>query len=134
MEWLSILAGGLLGGTGLGAVLVFISTRKRDASTDLAGRFDDASELAKYIREQVEAEVERQTAQMRREMQQVKDESHQMNDVIRTRETQLWMWNHRGRPGDLPALPAQILTRLGLSHLIPDDSLEDTEPLSKETP
>ncbi|MDF2919738.1 MAG: hypothetical protein K0S70_3955 [Microbacterium sp.] len=111
----------LVGGGGLtalaGSVLVFVATRRRDNDAALAGRFDDASELAKYIRE----EVERQVAPIRAELTKVKNESHEMHDAVRAHFTQLWMWDHRGRVGPLPLLPTQILNRLGLTHLLDDD-------------
>lgn len=80
----------------------------------LAERFDDASQLAQYIRE----EVERQVTPIREEMQRVKQESHEFHDAVRARETQLWLWDQRGRAGDLPMLPAPILERLGLGNLV----------------
>lgn len=122
MEWLSITLGG--GGlfVGLGAVLLFISTRKRDRSTDIAERFDDASELAKYIRE----EVERQVAPIRAELALVKQESTEFHAAVRTRETQLWLWDQRGRQGALPMLPGPILERLSLAHLVDDWPTEPT--------
>lgn len=83
------------------------------ASADIATRFDDASQLAQYIRE----EVERQVQPIRDEMQRVKSESHEMHDAVRARETQLWMWNIQGRSGQMPELPNPILTRLGIAHL-----------------
>lgn len=124
MEWLSITLGG--GGlfVGVGAVLLFISTRKRDRSTDIAERFDDASELAKYIRE----EVERQVAPIRAELKTVKEESHEMHGAVRARETQLWLWDQRGRQGGLPMLPTPILERLNLGHLVEDWPTEPIHP------
>ena len=88
----------------------------------LAARFDDASQLAQYIRE----EVERQVAPIREELQGVKRESHEMHDAVRARETQLWLWDQRGRQGELPLLPAPILIRLGLGHLAEDWPTEPT--------
>lgn len=122
MEWLSITLGG--GGlfVGLGAVLLFVSTRKRDISTDVKERFDDASELAKYIRE----EVERQVAPIRAELALVKQESTEFHAAVRTRETQLWLWDQRGRQGALPMLPGPILERLSLGHLVDDWPTEPT--------
>jgi hypothetical protein len=97
---------------------------QREREQTIAERFDDASELARYIRSevasQVEAEVERRMAPIRAEMATVKRESHEMNDAVRARETQLWLWDQRGRSGELPMLPAPILERLGLAHLHPD--------------
>lgn len=99
---------------------------RRERDQTLAERFDDASDLAKYIRDQIEAEVERQVAPIRAELARVKSESHEMHDAVRARETQLWLWDQKGRPGDLPMLPAPILARLGLGYLIhPDLSRKD---------
>ena len=83
----------------------------------IAARWDDASELAKYIREQIEAEVERKIAPIRDELNRVRSESHEMHDAVRARETQLWIWDQRGRQGNLPMLPAPVLNKLGLGHL-----------------
>jgi uncharacterized coiled-coil protein SlyX len=47
----------------------------------------------------------------------VQREAHEMNDAIRSRETQLWLWNIRNRTGPMPELPAPILKRLGIGHL-----------------
>lgn len=81
--------------------------------SDIAARFDDASQLAQYIRE----EVERQVKPIRDEMKRVKQESHEMHDVVRARETQLWKWNIQGRAGEMPELPTPILEKLGIAHL-----------------
>ena len=97
----------------------------------IAARWDDAVELSQQMREEIKAEVERQVAPMREELQRVKDESHEMHDAVRARETQLWLWDQRGRPGDLPMLPSPILQRLSLGHLI-TGPFEDTEPIIKE--
>lgn len=83
----------------------------------IAARWDDASELAKYIREQIETEVERKVAPIRDELNRVKSESHEMYDAVRARETQLWLWDQRGRVGSLPSLPDPILHRLGIGYL-----------------
>jgi len=126
--WLPILLGGG-GGAGLVAAwLVYKASKRRNTDLSLAERFDDASELAKYIREQVaeqvEAEVERRVAPIRKELQTIKAESHEMNDAVRAHVTQQWLWDQRGRPGSLPMLPAPILERLGLAHLHPDHHKE----------
>jgi len=114
--WPLIFGGGGLAGV-VAALLVFAAAKRRNTDQALAERFDDASELARYIREQVATQVEEQLAPMRKELAKVKDESHEMNDAVRARETQLWMWDQRGRLGALPMLPFPILERLGLSHL-----------------
>jgi len=137
MEWLWQLAAPVLGVAG-GVVTAYLGLRGKRGETDvaataaqeaaLAARFDDASQLAQYIRE----EVERQVAPIRAELQDVKRESHEMHDAVRARETQLWLWDQRGRPEEMPTLPAPILIRLGLGHMVPADPLEDTEPILKE--
>lgn len=94
----------------------------------ISGRFKDADSLMKYIDDRVEERV----APIREELKGVKAESHEMHDAVRTRETQLWLWDQRGRQGTLPALPSPILTKLGLVHLVatPIDPIEDTEPIT----
>src|SRR5690606_4847786 len=47
----------------------------------------------------------------------VQRESHEMNDAIRSRETQLWLWGIHGRSGPMPELPAPIRQKLGIGHL-----------------
>lgn len=111
-------------------MLVFVASRKRDRSSDLASRWDDASELSQKMREAIEREVERQVAPIRIELNQVKSESHEMSVAVRARETQLWLWDQRGRPGQLPMLLDPILHRLGLGYLADDEW--HTEP-SKRT-
>lgn len=115
MEWLQIVAPALgLCGLTYAAWMGWRGKVRETDITALAERFDDASQLAQYIRE----EVERQVAPIRDEMNRMKKESHEMHDAVRARETQLWLWDQRGRPGDLPMLPAPILDRLGLGHLL----------------
>lgn len=126
-EWMLTLILGLVGGGGVAGVITALATRQSSKANELAGRFDDASELAKYIRE----EVERQVAPIRAELERVKNESHEMHDAVRARETQLWLWDIRNRPGPMPTLPAPILRRLGLAYLIPVDQLEDTQPVKE---
>lgn len=122
--WVGTLAGGLLGGGGLAAILVFIATRKRDKSTDISSRWDDASELAQYIRgeiaKEVEKEVERQVAPMRDKLARVEKESHELQDAFRDWVVGVWKWNQRGRAGDIPMPPIPILARLGLSNFVDD--------------
>lgn len=91
----------------------------------LNARFDDASQIAKYIDERVEQKVK----PIRDELQLVKAESSEMHHAVRSRETQLWLWDLRGRAGELPMLPAPILERLGLGYLL-GPPLEDTEPIT----
>jgi hypothetical protein len=111
-----LLGGGIL--MGLAAVLTVVATRKRDKSADLQERFDASSETAIYMRSEIEKEVERQVAPIRAELDKVKTDSHEMNDVVRTREVQLYLWEHGGRSGLIPMLPDPILIKLGLAHFV----------------
>lgn len=111
--WLALLVGGVLGGGGLGAVLVFIATRKKDKATVISERWDDASELAQYIRN----EVDKAVAPLLARIQVLEGEQYEVHEAVRTRETRLWLWDLRDRPGPVPELPVPILTKLGLSHL-----------------
>lgn len=102
------------------AVIGWLRFRRKDKveveaqrQAALSERFDDASDLAKYI----DARVEEKVAPIRAQMETLKTESHEMHDAVRARETQLWLWDQRGRAGDLPMLPRPILQRLGLIHL-----------------
>jgi hypothetical protein len=115
-EWVQLVLGGSLL-VGLAAVLTVFATRKRDKTTDVQERFESSSDLARYMREEIAKEVERQVAPIRRELDKVTAESHEMNNVVRSREVQLWMWEREGRMGLIPQLPAPILARLGLENL-----------------
>jgi hypothetical protein len=92
------------------------------AHTEDRDRFEDTSKLAQYMRDEVAKEVERQLGPIKRELEKVTSESHEMNKAVRSREVLLWRWNFAGRSGELPQLPATILSRLGL------DALFDTTP------
>ncbi|MFF2631949.1 hypothetical protein ACFVR6_03610 [Microbacterium sp. NPDC058021] len=80
------------------------------------------------------ADLQQQVTDLRAELKKVKDESHEMNDAIRARETQLWLWNFRNRSGPMPELPLPVLKRLGLTHLSPLGDVEDTQPVPEEEP
>ncbi|WP_295014224.1 hypothetical protein [uncultured Microbacterium sp.] len=116
VEWVVGIFGFL--GVIVTALLTYVGTRGKTQTDAIAARFNDASDLSKYIREQIEAEVERQVAPIRTQLESVKRESHEMHDAVRARETQLWFWDQRGRQGELPLLPTPILERLGLQFLI----------------
>ena len=133
LEWWPLIVGGGGGGGLFAAYLVHLAAKRRNSdqarrerAQTLAEWRDDTSDLAKYIREQVEEEVERRVAPIRAELQTIKAESHEMNDAVRARETQLWLWDQRGRAGNLPMLPVPILERLGLAHLHPDHHLKES--------
>lgn len=91
----------------------------------ISGRFKDADALMRYIDERVDertASLAAELAEVREKLTTVSAESHEMHDAVRARETQLWLWDQRGRSGALPMLPEPILRRLGLGHLIPDSN------------
>ncbi|AZV01801.1 hypothetical protein HWC34_gp40 [Microbacterium phage Alex44] len=115
------LAGLLVGGGAAAAIIGWIRFHKKDKveveaqrQATLGERFDDASELAKYVREQVEAAV----APLREEIETMKRESHEMHDAFRSFFTDLWKWDYTGRTGPLPIFPATLLLKLKLGHLI----------------
>lgn len=83
--------------------------------------------VEKRVKEAV-AELQAEVTLLSGQMADMRRESHEMNDAIRARETQLWLWNIRERPGPMPQLPQPILARLGITHLSSD--LEDTEPIN----
>lgn len=96
-------------------------------NTESTAKFlDGQMEFQKYVDEAVRVRVEEATADMRIQLDQltttlsgVQKESHEMNDIIRSRETRLWAWNNmHDREGDIPQLPEAIMYRLGLGHLI----------------
>lgn len=63
------------------------------------------------------ADFQKRLTDMETRLSAVQLESHEMNDAVRSRETQLWLWNIKGRAGEIPELPMPILTRLGITHL-----------------
>lgn len=87
---------------------------------------DGQMEFQKYVDEAVRVRVDEATAELRTEVEglamklaEVKSEYHHMNDVIRSRETELWVWNYmHDRKGDMPKLPDVVMHRLSLGHLI----------------
>lgn len=86
---------------------------------------DGQMAFQKFVDEAVAKRVSEATAEMRQELDEiatkldtVQRESHEMNNVIRSRETSLWLWNLHGREGDMPALPPAVMERLSLGHLI----------------
>ena len=130
---------GLIVGPGgiLALVIAFFRDRRTVLSTEaankdaaIASRFDDASDLAKYIREEVDKQVE----PLRRELAEVKADRQDMYAAFRTYAVQSWLWDTRGRFGNMPMLPLSILHRLGIGNLVARDELDDTIELRKEPP
>lgn len=79
------------------------------------------------------ADLQKQVTQLSADLEKVRLESREMNKAIRSRETQLWLWNIRNRPGPMPELPMPILEKLGIDHLTsPLGDVEDTIPIPLE--
>lgn len=133
--WVIPVIAALFGGGGVASVATVLATRKKDKSTDANERWDDASTLATQIKDYVDAEVAKAVAPLQSRIQALEADRSEMHAAVQTRETQLWLWNLRGRAGVMPMLPTPILHKLGLGHLVHDDDLNDTleiEPLTKE--
>lgn len=121
------------------ALIAFWRFRRKDRADaqqveegTISGRFKDADALMRYIDERVEertAALATELADMKSKLKTVGQESHEMHDAVRSRETQLWLWDQRGRPGSLPMLPDPILHRLGLGYLADDEW--HTEPSNR---
>jgi gas vesicle protein len=86
----------------------------REIAAEAAKVTTEVSKIAKYMREEIKQEVERQVKPIRDELKKVRDESHEMNDAVRAHVTQQWLWDAQNRPGPLPMLPVPILRKLGL--------------------
>jgi hypothetical protein len=120
-----------LAATAATALIAFWRFRRKDRADaqqveegTISGRFKDADALMRYIDERVEertAAIEKSLDEMRAKLTTVSAESREMHDAVRARETQLWLWNQKGRLGVLPMLPDPILHRLGLGSLADDE-------------
>ncbi|MFD5599910.1 hypothetical protein ACFWHR_07610 [Leucobacter sp. NPDC058333] len=141
MDTLAVL--GLIIGPGgiIALVIAFFRDRRTARSTEASNqntaigeRWDDVVGLSEKMQAFIAAEVEKQVAPFKKELAEVKAESHDMNTAFRSYAVQSWMWDNRGRLGDMPMLPLPILHRLGIGHLATDEDLEDTIRIPKETP
>lgn len=74
------------------------------------------------------AGLQAQVTELTASMAEMRRESHEMNDAIRARETQLWLWNIRNRPGPMPELAEAILKKLGITHLSASSANEGETP------
>lgn len=95
-------------------------------------RVDEALAEAK----QRDADLRAEMGAMRAEMGAMRTESKELHAAVRSRETQLWLWNIRGRIGPMPEFPAPILEKLHITHLSGLSGLgdiEDTQP-ARPTP
>lgn len=155
MEWLggTLSALGAAGATMFGAWLLFrgrrvdqeiaetgASVETRKVETNAAAEFLKGQQafqtyvdslLEKRVDEAV-AELRTQVAELQGVVERMRDESHELHAAVRSRETQLWLWNIRGRIGPMPEFPPPILERLSITHLTGlGQPIQD--PPSKET-
>ena len=98
--------------------------RKSEVETEaskqvaLSERYDDASDLAKYVQEQVKAAVEEAVAPLRKQIEELKAQNHRVHDAFRSFFTKLWVWDRNGRIGQMPAVDPQLMEELRLAHLL----------------
>lgn len=132
MDWSPILVAACASvGTLIGSYFLFRGKKveKQTKEIEVEASAEDAflkGQVAfqKYVDDVVERQVSAAVAgfqarlsDMEARLAAVSLESHEMNDAVRSRETQLWLWNIKGRAGEIPELPMPILERLGITHL-----------------
>lgn len=132
MDWGPILAAACAAGATLAGSYFLFRGKKVDKQTkeiEVEASAEDAflkGQVAfqKYVDDVVGREVSAAVADLQKRLSDmevrltaVSQESHEMNNAVRSRETELWLWNIHGRAGEIPELPMPILTRLGISHL-----------------
>lgn len=111
------------------------ASAEADATTAfLSGQKQFQEFTENLVRERVAdaiAPLERKLADLTAELARLSTETHEMHDAVRAYATQLWLWNLRGRQGEMPELPRPILVKLGVAHLssAPPDVDEDTLPI-----
>lgn len=95
----------------------------------ISGRFKDADSLMQYIDERVDArtaEMSVKVTELSDKLREVKAQFDELTEAVHANVTQQWIWDRRGRPGPLPMLPAPVLSRLRLGHLM-DPDFDDTD-------
>lgn len=144
MEWLTPVVSAL-GGSAATILGAYFLLRGKKAETEVAEAEVEANAADAFLKGQaafqayVDGVVDQRVAAAVAKMQgdldemglivkRMSDESHEMNDAIRSRETQLWLWNIRNRQGPMPGLPEPILEKLGILHLAGGDDLAIPDP------
>lgn len=153
MEWLgpALSALGASGATMFGAWLLFRGRRvdqeiaatdaevetKKVETTAAAEFLKGQQAFQTYIDELLEKRVDDAVGELRTKVADLEGvvatmqaESHELHVAVRSRETQLWLWNIRGRSGPMPEFPTPILEKLNLTHLTGLGDVEDTQPLN----
>lgn len=95
----------------------------------ISGRFKDADTLMKYIDQRVDERTRKLAADQAEtagELEKVKQQYKDLAEAVRTVISLQWVWDQRGRHGDLPMLPDPILYQLGLGHLTEGWATEPT--------
>lgn len=95
----------------------------------ISGRFKDADTLMKYIDQRVDERTRKlaaDQAETAEELEKVKQQYKDLAEAVRTVISLQWVWDQRGRHGDLPMLPDPILYQLGLGHLTEGWATEPT--------
>lgn len=151
MDWLGIVVSSLGGAVAamFGAWLLFRGRKVDQAIAERTAESEDAktettatSEFLKgqqafqsYVDSIVEkrvdeavAELKEQVNSLRADMKTMRTESKELVAAVQSRETQLWMWNIRGRIGPMPEFPPPILEKLNITHLAGLGDIEDTQP------
>ncbi|QQO39328.1 hypothetical protein SEA_CRUNCHYBOI_42 [Microbacterium phage CrunchyBoi] len=135
--WIAILAFLASGGT-FTAFITWLRYRKKDKveveaqkQAALGELFDNASDLQKYVQEQVKAAVAEAILPLQTEITELKKASHRVHDAFRSFFTLLWVWDRNGRIGPMPTVPRDILAEIRLGHFL-DLPFEDTEPVRRK--
>ncbi|MEX8058752.1 hypothetical protein [Microbacterium sp. 16-032] len=95
----------------------------------ISGRFKDADTLMQYIDQRVDERTRKlaeDQAATAGELEKVKRQYAELAEAVRTVISLQWVWDQRGRHGDLPMLPDPILYQLGLGHLTEGWATEPT--------
>lgn len=132
MDWGPVVAAACAAiGTLAGSYFLFRGKKvdKQTKEVEVEATAEDAflkgqAAFQKYVDDVVDRQVsaavadfQRRLTEMETRLESVQQESHEMNDAVRSRETQLWLWNIHGRAGEMPELPMPIMTKLGIIHL-----------------
>ena len=132
------LIGALIGGGTATGIISWIRGRSKDKVDVEAQRqvalseiFDNATDLQKYVQEQVEKAVAKAIEPLEKQLEELKKASHRVHDAFRSFFTQIWVWDNGGRKGQMPAVPADILVELRLGHFL-ELPFEDTLPTKEE--
>ena len=100
--------------------------------TTFSAIYDDASDLSRYVREQVDEAVKEAVADIKKEMDELKIRSDKIFEEFRKFYTKLWIWEQNKRQGPMPVVEKSLLIELNLTHLS-DLKFGDEDPQSSES-